>query len=205
MTERKYLFGIPRTTLPSYKVKPFVGADPVPDRDGINYELLDEIMAFIEAHPGTWIQDSWYKNVHPETGDIFLEQVTEEVEEQNACSTSFCFAGHVALHEGFPNPPKTNTDPWARLVVVDDREYHEDVSDFARETLGLTLEQADALFDSGNTLQDLKTMVQTLHEFPNVKGWRMDEIREDELSIEDVREQIADNPERWLLKDEMFV
>lgn len=197
-TESKFLFGIPRVELPTYKSKPSVGSAPVPPSNGINYELLDEIMNFIEAHPRTWVQDSWYKNVDPETGVSFLQQITEEVEETNSCSTSFCFAGHVALHEGFPNPPKTNVENWTRLVVSEDGTYSEDVSDFARDILGLTYDQAEALFGSSNSMEDLKLMVQVLHEFPTVKGWRMDDLREYQYTMDEVRVEIQNKPGRWL-------
>jgi hypothetical protein len=47
-------------------------------------------------------------------------------------------------------------------------------------------------------MDNLEVMVQALHEFPNIRGWRMDDIRQEDLSIEDVRAGVSENPSRWL-------
>ena len=197
-TETKYLYGIPYQDLPKYKAKEAVGNKVVPAHKGINYELLDEILSFIKAHPQTWVQDSWYKNVDPETGFSWVSVHTEEVTEENSCGTSFCFAGHTAIHEGFPSPPMNNTYPWTRQVQDGEDTYTQEANDFARDLLGLDYDQADALFDSENSLQDLDTMIQVLHLYPNIKGYKMDSIRDNELSVEQVVELVKENPNRWL-------
>lgn len=201
-TEETYLFGIPVVDLPKYRTKKAVGSAPIEQHQGINYELLDEILEFIKAHPKTWVQDSWYKNVDTETGVSIITIETETVEDANSCGTSFCFAGHTAIHEGFPYPPKDDRQEWSRKVVESDGySYREDTRDFAMKVLGLEYDQADSLFDADNSLENLEVMVQTLHEFPNVKGWRLDDIREEDLSIGEVREGVAENPSHWLMKE----
>lgn len=192
-----YLYGIPRVELPTYQVKEPVGDAPVKPREGVNHELLDEILSFIKAHPKTWVQDSWYKNVDAIHGER-LFSIPEEVTEQNSCGTSFCFAGHTAIHEGFPAPPLDDSITWFRQVKDDDGVYHEDVSDFAREVLGLDYDQSDALFDSSNSLDDIETMIKTLHAYPNVKGWKLDDIRNEELTFEQVEALIGLMPRSWL-------
>lgn len=197
-----YLFGIPYLELPKYRAKKPIGTAPVHEAAKINYNLLDEIMSFIREHPTTWVQDSWYRNVDTETGRSIIVIRTEEVEDANTCGTSFCFAGHTAIHEGFPYPPKDDRQAWERKVVDEYGEYEEDVRDFAIKVLGLDYDQADSLFDADNSMDNLEVMVQALHEFPNIKGLRMDDIREEGLSIEDVREGVAENRSRWLMDNE---
>lgn len=153
-------FGIPLQELPSYRVKPPVGDKPVSRRETLNVELLDEIMSYIEAHPRTWNQANWYVNVDPEDGSTKHFWRIEEVTEQNSCGTSFCFAGHVALREGFPAPPLQNGVEWEREVSGE--RWGEAVDAFAEKVLGIDPEQAEALFAGENTMADLRNMVTAL-------------------------------------------
>jgi len=41
-------------------------------------------------------------------------------------------------------------------------------------------------------------MIQVLHLYPNIKGYKMDSIRDNELSVEQVVELVKENPNRWL-------
>lgn len=174
------LFGIPLEKLPTYrKVEP-VGNAPVEKHEGINIALLQEIMTFIKDHPTTWYQESWFRVVDRKTGmEAYVPEV-EEVTEVNSCGTSFCFAGHVALAQGFPAPPKLNHIAWER--PVDGSWYNESVEEFAQKVLGLTSGQADALFDSENTMEDLERMVQTLILIPMIAGYHLKDIQD---SVED--------------------
>jgi hypothetical protein len=196
----QYLFGIPHQQLPTYRAAEPVGDKPVVSHTGINFELLDEIMEFIRNHPKTWVQDSWYKYVDPNTGIATVDVKTEEVEDANACGTSFCFAGHAAIHEGFPLPPKEYGAEWDRLVIDGTEHYYEEASDFARERLGLTYGQSDALFDGENTMEDLELIVSVLHAYPNIKGYKLEEVRDYKYSLEDVKNAIEDDPS-WLSTD----
>lgn len=169
-------FGIPLQELPSYRVKPPVGDKPVSRRETLNVELLEEIMSYIEAHPQTWNQANWYVNVDPETGSQKHFWRIEEVTEQNSCGTSFCFAGHVALREGFPAPPLENGVEWER--EVSDLTWGESVDVFAEKVLGIDPEQAEALFAGENTMADLRNMVTALKVSDgSVPGFVLDNLR----------------------------
>jgi hypothetical protein len=159
----EFVHGIPMVDLPTYRAKPPVGTKYVPKSETVNAELLDEILAFITAHPQTWEQEDWYRVVDQKTGESAYISRVNEYEEVNSCGTSFCFAGHVALHEGFPLPPKQNSGYWQRVVKFEDGHTDvEEASEFATKVLGLTTWQADELFDPTNTLDDLKIMVELL-------------------------------------------
>ncbi len=174
------LFGIPLEKLPSYrKVEP-VGSNPTVVEEKINIGLLREIMTFIKDHPTTWYQDSWFHVVDRKTGEATYAVETQLVEEVNSCGTSFCFAGHVGLAQGFPSPPKDNSQSWERNV--DGEWYPEQVEDFARARLGLSHGQADALFDANNSMKDLERMVQTLILIPTIEGHKLESIQ---YNIED--------------------
>lgn len=186
MTTLEYAYGIPFVELPRYKVKPPVGNAPVAKRDTINYELMDEIFEFIKAHPGTWRQESWYKYVDPKDGLPKYIVKEEDVTEANSCGTSFCFAGHVAIHEGFPSPPKNADSWWNRKVLVDSdfgpHTESEEASEFAEKVLGLRPDQADVLFGPNNTIEDLGNIIAIFKEEPEMPGY----VIEEEFLEEDV-------------------
>lgn len=169
-----FKFGIPLVDLPKYQVTDPIGSKPVEKLDHINYKLLDEMIDFISAHPKTWNQGAWFQQVDTETGEEKYLVRIEKVEELNSCGTSFCLAGHVALHEGFPAPPLQNTQEWERKV--DGELYPESVDRFAAKRLGIDSRQAEALFSGSNTLVDLKRMVILLKLDPNISGWVLEEI-----------------------------
>jgi hypothetical protein len=185
------LFGIPLDKLPTYRRKPIVGTEPSKKAEKINVKLLWEILEFIEAHPTTWHQQDWFKLVDRETGDVRYSSVTSEVSEQNSCGASFCFAGHVALAEGFPEPPKDDGELWTRSVIDPMwGETDEYVQDFARARLGLNSSQADVLFHESNSMKDLRNMVLVLSTVPSVDYYELSRIRgldEDDFAKEHLR------------------
>lgn len=150
---RTPLFGIPLEKLPSYRKVDPIGSAPTVAEGKINIPLLSEIMDFIKDHPTTWHQDSWFKIVDRKTGEESYVSELQEVTEVNSCGTSFCFAGHVGLAQGFSSPPKDNTSPWERYV--DGELYPESIEEFARKRLGLNYSQANALFDSSNSMKEI--------------------------------------------------
>jgi hypothetical protein len=110
-----------------------------------NIALLDETLAYIEAHPEEHRQDVWW------------------------CGTAGCFAGHVALSqggvlvdvdlEGFAWLVKAESDdPPERL---EGRVSVDVVSIYCRaqRLLGLTWGEAAQLFSHRNTLDDLRRFV----------------------------------------------
>lgn len=189
-----HLFGLPTQKLPSYQVAPPVGTLPTKKEEKLNVKLLLEIMDFIKAHPTTWSQEDWFRVVDRKTGNTKYVSEFSKVEEINSCGTSFCFAGHVALHEGFPAPPINTNDSWTRIVDDPEIEYPEHVEDFARDRLGLTYRQANALFAENNSMEDLERMVSALVLMPEISGEDLEDIRYD-LSGESDADFLA-----WLVR-----
>lgn len=178
--EVQFLFGIPTVELPSYRKAEPVGNKEVEVHKGINFELLDEIMDFIRKNPQTWYQDNWYRVCTP-TGDApEFVMSREEMTEVNSCETSFCFAGHVALSQGFPYPPLENSQDWERDVLYkgtdgEEYEYTESVSDFAEKVLGLRGGQASLLFGGQNRIEDLEAIIEIFRREPNIRSWWVDD------------------------------
>jgi hypothetical protein len=164
--ERIYQFGIPYGDLPSYRHKPLLNETEETEVSPVlNVDLLNEIMDYVREHPQQWRQSSWYKLVNRETGDTVWEVDEEVVEEVNSCGAAFCFAGHVALREGFPKPPTVDGSDWTRYIKTGDGawDYDEEyVDEFARKRLGLNTAQADILFSGENQMHDLENLITAL-------------------------------------------
>lgn len=133
-----------------------------PELDGPDLEALDEALAYIQAHPEQWNQDTW------------------------RCSTSMCLAGWVGElggatwltdHDGrTPDGGEVLTADGLGLgltahdlvkavgetAVISwlDAEVRDavGVAEWARRRLGLREDQAAELFEGSNTLADLKAM-----------------------------------------------
>lgn len=112
---------------------------------GPNTSLLLRTLEHIETHPEEWVQSSW------------------------RCDTVMCFAGHAATIDG--GQWATHRVDTSHLIERpgdrSDREYGAPegmihAADRARHILGLDCRQADALFDSDNTLDDLRAHVYRL-------------------------------------------
>lgn len=104
----------------------------------INKELLVDTLATIKANPQYWDQTQWH------------------------CGTTHCFAGFVELL--YMDLPITIN---STILKNDDRFYKDYYTDWktpsnARELLGLTNNQSDALFHPTNTLEDLERIVGVL-------------------------------------------
>lgn len=170
--EKTFIFGVPLVDLPRYTSAPPIGDRVVEQATFVNFPLLDEIMAYIEAHPMEWKQDDWFKIVDKVTGESRYETQEVIVTEINSCGASMCFAGHVALRMGFPAPPKSNHEQWTREMTdpQDGYPYLETVSDFAQNVLGLEYHQAEALFAGDNSLEMLRDIVTALHINPDLHG-----------------------------------
>lgn len=177
--EKTYIYGIPLQKLPEYSVKKPIGNKEVQRRETIDFELLDSVLDFIKVHPSTWRQESWYKIVDTKSGEVSIRTEEEVVTEVNSCGAAFCFAGHVALREGFPNPPKTNHESWNRIVLDSTGDtYRQEASEFAEAVLGLSWSQADVLFEGDNSLEDLEEIVEGLHLNPRIHGSDLREMIE---------------------------
>lgn len=193
---RELIFGIPLVDLPTYKSAPDVGTRKIRRADFINFPLLDEILAYVKAHPMQWNQDDWFKIVDLETGDVRYESEKVIVQEINSCGAAMCFAGHAALRMGFPAPPKNNGQSWSRKVDSDDDwADSESVETFARNVLGLTAGQGEALFAGNNTLQDLEDIIEALRIKPNIAGWQLEDMRDyrEDQSVRDYVNSLEDS------------
>ncbi len=90
-----------------------------------NIPLLNKVRDHIGAHPEEWHQGSW-RMVIP------------------GCGTAYCFAGFAALFDG----AEFASDD---LSLVGGGW----IEDHARQALGLTGDEANALFSGGGTLADI--------------------------------------------------
>lgn len=149
------------------KVSP-VGSAPTVIEETPNLELLHRVMDYIETHPKNWIQSSWFW-ITDHNNDLVPHLIDVEVEEVNSCGTAMCFAGHAALMEGFPAPPKVQHTEWSRKIDGDF--WPESVDAFATKRLGLSSEVAEELFDSENTIEQLREMVDYITEHPLDHDW----------------------------------
>lgn len=136
----------------------------------VNVPLLQETLEHIKNNPQSWYQNAWFSWVDS-SGEVHTYNHFIKIEEINSCGSAFCFAGHAALKEGFPNPPKPTEvssvyAPWVNEDGVE-------VMDFARGKLGLSFGQASILFGAGNSLEDLEKIVDAIIADPD--------INEDEL------------------------
>lgn len=120
------------------------GTPAAPSDGGINTALLLRTLAHIEANPHQWYQATW------------------------RCETALCFAGWAVTLAGgrwltkpgdrfdqflAPEPDDPKEDIGTRGVHIRRR---------AKRLLGLDEEQADRLFASCNTLEDLREIVAEL-------------------------------------------
>ena len=119
-----------------------------------NIDLLQRTLAHIKAHPEQWDQGNYASQT-----------------DANGCSTAYCFAGWAVTlaHPGAvplfrPAPEHWATDRTATTVLLDLSAGAEPVSipDVAQEHLELDNEDAETLFLSDNTLDDLSKMVANL-------------------------------------------
>ena len=98
-----------------------------------NVELLQKVMDYIEAHPEKHDQTDWF------------------------CGTAACFAGHAALMSGW-----TIVTSQKNAGMVTNGDCIRYVPGVARDALGLTIAEADALFDESLTTPQLHVMVDDL-------------------------------------------
>lgn len=104
-----------------------------------NIELLESTMRHIIDCPESWDQSQWF------------------------CNTTACFAGHVALSQGF-RPPVGPLEGWENsLGVCYSREGDMLTAKLvAQDALGLDEDEAALLFSSTNTLDELQLIVKGL-------------------------------------------
>lgn len=161
--------------------KPPVGTTPTVEEEQVNVKLLKDVLNYIKTHPQSWRQEDWYMVIDWEKREVVPHLVEIEYTEVNSCGTAMCFAGHAALMEGFPAPPKTGN--WTRRV--DGEDYPEGVDQFARKRLGLDYDVAEELFDGSNTLEVLEKMIEEIIADPTVEYYVLSDIREEILNADE--------------------
>lgn len=117
-----------------------------------NVELLQATMRYVEEHPAEHNQEHW----------------------RTECGTAFCYAGHAALLAGATRPTfGTGWDlHWAvNVVTLESADQTADemrvsgslhIDEFAASQLGITMHEADALFDGYRTVAGLHALVNAL-------------------------------------------
>lgn len=117
---------------------------------GVNVELLDQTLAYIEAN-----RDEWKQSIY-------------------RWETGMCFAGWTCTLAGgeWLNPPDEN---WPDVLAAEPADAPGRVFKFlgrpgvvasyrAERLLGLTEDEADSLFEAHNTIEDLREIVAELRE-----------------------------------------
>jgi hypothetical protein len=113
----------------------------------IDVDRLRRELEFVTAHPDRWKQDAWY--VLPTSSTVETEPGTDWT-----CGTTACLAGWTALHADLVPVSAPGHHPDG--VYVRDGDGHDWlVDDAAVDLLRLGPDEAELLFDGGNTLRDL--------------------------------------------------
>lgn len=121
--------------------------------DALLFWATEEAAKQAEGKPSEWDQKHWA------AVDWVAKMVGVTVPVD--CGTACCFAGKAVARAGgkFLISPSSGVAFHAEL-----NGRRVNVSDTAREILGITEDQADALFHSGNKLEDLERIVQAIKE-----------------------------------------
>ena len=104
-----------------------------------NVNLLRTTLALIKINPEHHSQENW------------------------RCETGMCFAGWAGIIGGaeWANPDDPD-DATVVFINDDGKQVFEHVSDYAKHALGLDWDDADRLFESSNSIDDLERMVDNL-------------------------------------------
>lgn len=113
----------------------------------VDSALLRKTLEHITAHPHQWDQEVWVRR-RTEEDAKFLAFAYRAPETE--CGTAYCLAGYVALADG--RIDTGSLDPGQTWSITKDGVP---IDVYARDRLGLTLVQADRLFNSLNDLYSL--------------------------------------------------
>ena len=129
-----------------------------------NAELLDAVIEQISKDKKHWDQGSWRDEpISADQPDLVTERGKKVL--PITCGTSFCFAGWAVQIGSETKPKWANTYAlWANSHdnLADIENGTITASDRARRLLGLTIEQAGALFSGSNSLREIKTYVRRI-------------------------------------------
>lgn len=87
-----------------------------------------------------WDQETWY-------------------EETSICGAVYCFAGKIALDEGWVPTLKQRPDTSFSLLMIKDDEVRQ-VSQIAADALGISFYQAEPLFNGGNSAARIREVAE---------------------------------------------
>lgn len=103
----------------------------------VDLAKLDAVLKYIEDKPSEWVQGTWGQ--------------------RNACGTAGCIAFHVGRHDGaemaWEDWSEANEVFFALEAIAGETPW-----EYARSSLGLTRDQANALFNGGNDMLGLRAM-----------------------------------------------
>lgn len=105
-----------------------------------------------------WHQDYWImsaETAHPSDSELKRGEA-ERGQTKNFCGTCYCFAGNIAAWDGF-----RVYDAFERAKNPETGETV-DPDTYATERLGLTYEQAEALFDGDNSAEDIRRIAEEI-------------------------------------------
>jgi hypothetical protein len=121
---------------------------------------LRQVLAIIEREAAA--QDAGTRNAG-RWDQRFWATSTGEMPNAVSCSTAFCFAGWVAHLDGMRfDWAKQYDGVWEAAYVVYPSGRSVSVSAYARQALGLDRYQAANLFQGGNSLADLRRVVEQI-------------------------------------------
>lgn len=146
----------------------------------INAEALEGVMAMITARPDLHNQSIYVD------GDLFNEYKTKPLAEIEGstddwlgigCGTAACFAGWggVLYGEQYGYEPFNQGTYWikegTRALAMRGLARGHHIASMASEIFGITEEQAEVLFNAGNTVAMLGWMVKDLINTGDLKDW----------------------------------
>jgi hypothetical protein len=114
---------------------------------GVNVELLEQVMQYIEDRPAQHDQGIWL----------------------DECGTAACFAGWACLLSGWQ--VGASWDYGSPLVMSPDALVEKVVPEVAIELLGIGTEDAGVLFNGCNSLPMLRLMVKDLLNGEDLRDW----------------------------------
>lgn len=117
----------------------------------VNIELLESVLTHIKRYPEEWHQAVW-------------------AERGPACGTAYCFAGHTAVMSGYEIAWANQGSGVFGATKVEGGQFIDTIA--ARE-LGLDFVDADRLFESSNSLENLYDIASQLTDGAiDADGWK---------------------------------
>lgn len=120
-------------------------------------ETLEKVEQEAEKDSGLWDQGHWVVvGGEAEPVNVIDNEGDEYFVVMNHCGTTGCFAGHGVLMNGYL-PMRQSS-----LVFNPTTMGVSHVQEAAVDLFGLTVDEADALFNGENRIEDLRTIAETI-------------------------------------------